>query len=214
MKLLLAPASVAALPPATPPGQAALLPLFDQQGWCWGQDVRHPEGNALLRYGFTRTARSATGSSGGTYTHISRECTVVLWSYGLWYDAGGTGVFLTRGTGAIEDTNHAPPPCTVNLRTDFPPLVPVATAPAWRAAAAACRWMADYEAWIHATFGLPYRQTVIAAWGHWLPPTVPWVRLPAETVIPRWHALAATFDHQAGAFAVPAHLPTPEGVLP
>jgi hypothetical protein len=28
--------------------------LFDQQMWCWGQDVRHHGGDVLVRYGFCR----------------------------------------------------------------------------------------------------------------------------------------------------------------
>ena len=28
--------------------------LLDQQCWCWGQDIRHPEGNLLLKHGFVR----------------------------------------------------------------------------------------------------------------------------------------------------------------
>ena len=28
--------------------------LLDQQCWCWGQDIRHPEGNLLLTHGFVR----------------------------------------------------------------------------------------------------------------------------------------------------------------
>lgn len=30
--------------------------LFDQQFWCWGQDVRREGGNALLLYGLERDA--------------------------------------------------------------------------------------------------------------------------------------------------------------
>ena len=30
--------------------------LLDQQLWCWGQDIRRVEGNALLTYGFTKHA--------------------------------------------------------------------------------------------------------------------------------------------------------------
>ena len=28
--------------------------LLDQQCWCWGQDIRHPDGNLLLTHGFVR----------------------------------------------------------------------------------------------------------------------------------------------------------------
>jgi hypothetical protein len=31
--------------------QRAVIPLLDQQMWCWGCDVRRTQGNLLLAYG-------------------------------------------------------------------------------------------------------------------------------------------------------------------
>jgi len=45
--------------------------LLDQQLWFLGHDIRHPEGNALLRFGFTRQ-RSASG--GGTTCYRFASC--------------------------------------------------------------------------------------------------------------------------------------------
>ena len=39
--------------------------LLDQQLWCWGQDIRRTEGNALLAYGFTKH-RPLEGKHGST----------------------------------------------------------------------------------------------------------------------------------------------------
>ena len=74
----------------------ALIPigraLLYQQLWCWGQDICHPGGNVLRRYGFL-AQRPAHPDRGGT-AYVLDACperTLVLWGFGVFYgdDAGG-----------------------------------------------------------------------------------------------------------------------------
>lgn len=68
--------------------------LLDQQLWCWGCDIRRPEGNLLLEYGFRAHQPSAEGHSSTCY-ELSRDVvrTVLLWAFGASYlDAAEAGL--------------------------------------------------------------------------------------------------------------------------
>ena len=72
--------------------------LLDQQLWCWGQDVRRAEGNALLTYGFTkhRPPEGKHGSTAYEWRGAGRS-RVILWGFGFFYGDGGRGgLFLQR----------------------------------------------------------------------------------------------------------------------
>lgn len=61
--------------------------LLDQQCWCWGQDVKHPDGNLLLTLGFTRERHEGEKDL-SRYTSGS----VRLWAFGLFFE----GIWLLR----------------------------------------------------------------------------------------------------------------------
>ena len=80
--------------------------LLDQQLWCWGQDIRRAEGNALLAYGFTKH-RPPEGKHGTTAYEwrSSGRSRVVLWGFGFFYGDGDRGgLFLQRYKFAPKQT--------------------------------------------------------------------------------------------------------------
>ena len=82
--------------------------LFDQQLWCWGQDIRRAEGNALLAYGFTKH-RPPEGKHGSTAYEwrSSGRNRVVLWGFGFFYGDGDRGgLFLQRYKFAMGTPNR------------------------------------------------------------------------------------------------------------
>ena len=83
-----------ALPPHVKKRGAALL---EQQMWCWGQDIRCPEENLLLRYGFTRV-RSPEGISGSSASMLPQDDdhTMTLWGFGLFYAQRSIGGIFIR----------------------------------------------------------------------------------------------------------------------
>ncbi|MCS6801805.1 MAG: hypothetical protein RMM58_01560 [Chloroflexota bacterium] len=145
----------------TRPERRLLDALVDQQFWCWGQDIRRPEGNLLLAFGFERTRPPAgvLGSSCYRLAGAGRE--VVLWGWGLLLVGPAGGVFLPRH-------GFAPRPALAPLAAPcwspegLPPLgdAPVPGTGRWFQAAA--DWIADYEAWVLATVGLAYRRACAA----------------------------------------------------
>src|SRR5689334_2275112 len=72
--------------------------LFHQQMWCWGCDIRRPEGNLLLMYGFERE-RPPEGVHGSSsyFLHTPTERGIRLWGFGLFFTQQGQGsLFLQR----------------------------------------------------------------------------------------------------------------------
>ena len=68
--------------------------LLDQQLWCWGQDIRRVDGNALLAYGFTRH-RPPEGEHGSPAYEWrgSGRSRVILWGFGFFYGDGDSHRF-------------------------------------------------------------------------------------------------------------------------
>jgi hypothetical protein len=60
--------------------------LLDQQLWFLGHDIRHPEGNALVRFGFDRVRPSSSG--GTTCYRLAAENApseaLVVWGFALY----------------------------------------------------------------------------------------------------------------------------------
>lgn len=146
--------------------------LLHQQCWCWGQDIRRPEGNLLLMRGFART-RQPDGAPGGTRYCLSLAPgrRITLWGWGLMASDLACGTlligryaFVPRFSPDWRAARHAHAPGDVQGLT-----VPW-TRDHWRAASAlltqALEWTAAYEAWVAEVAGAPYRDGVLTAWGH------------------------------------------------
>ncbi len=72
--------------------------LMHFQCWLWGCDIRRPEGNLLLEYGFSRQ-RPPAGAAGSSAYLASRapDTVIVLWGFGAFYgDPAQGGVYLKR----------------------------------------------------------------------------------------------------------------------
>jgi hypothetical protein len=165
--------------------------LLHQQCWLWGCDIRRPEGNALLAYGFKRQRPPADARGSSAYLlACASDSVVVLWGFGLFYGDPTDGVFLGR-------YGFAPAPARLRdlARLPWSPAqIAPAAAPARPEAhgdlqtqlVAALRWIAGYESWVLATLGAAYRQHCLAEW-----PAGPF-RIPAERMADEWQILATT----------------------
>lgn len=143
--------------------------LFDQQCWCWGRDIAHPEGNLFLRLGMCQF-RPAHGE--GTHTaytgRVADDGVVWLWGFGLLYwlpDYGG--LFLRRNRFEpllVSEPLDGP----VHQPERLGPMVRPQTARQKAAAVTLLRhaagWMANYEHWVAETFGSRYRESTLASW--------------------------------------------------
>ena len=162
--------------------------LLAQQCWCWGQDVRHPEGNLLLQYGFERQ-RPPHEQSGAT-TYILRampDHCVALWGFGFWYGQIGRGaIFIGRFAFEPRFSTHTKPPLPVWMPSQLSELSAPASTCERRLARellqkALC-WIAGYESWCIQQTDLEYRRRCLEAWAQ------PY--LPPEQVATAWKNLA------------------------
>jgi hypothetical protein len=153
--------------------------LFDQQMWCWGQDIRHSGGNALLSYGFTRYRPSETeGESRAASSYLllenSGEIKVALWGFGVLYrdtQAADGGLFLGRYDFAPRLVAGE----AMELRRvqgwsarAKPRLAAPATPDDWAKVRglfpSMLNWIIGYEQWVIGQLGSEYRRQCIASW--------------------------------------------------
>jgi hypothetical protein len=87
--------SLASTAPA--PDRHRLAELLDQQMWFFGRDIQHPEGNLLLRFGFTRERPPVAVSGTSRYTMTTPVGSLTLWGWGvLWRDREPLALLMRR----------------------------------------------------------------------------------------------------------------------
>lgn len=164
--------------------------LLTQQCWYWGFDVRRPEGNLLLDYGFARY-RSPEGQVGSSMYVLAPkpELQVTLWSFGFSY--------RHRELGRLYLNRFAFDPLLIDaeelaLGICLPDQLPPQRRATSRAEqerlalllAESISWIVEYERWVLEQYGLDYRRSCLAQWSRQKP------ALPPEQVILHWEALA------------------------
>jgi hypothetical protein len=141
--------------------------LLDQQLWFCGRDVLHEGGNGLLRFGFDRVRPPASHAAASAYVlPLDDGRRVVLWGFGVFYGDDALGGLFLRRYGFGPRLTPAAAPRAAFAPSELPPLrAPVTDDEARLARAlltATMRWVAAYERWAQATFGLPFRRRCIA----------------------------------------------------
>jgi hypothetical protein len=165
--------------------------LLHQQCWLWGQDIRRPEGNALIEYGFARTRPPEGQRGSNTYRLAMPEgATLLLWAFGFFYHRDGEGgIFVPRFGFAPRLARFDGLPGETWSAAQLaccPPRGPRGWARARRLFIPALRWVADYERWVLDARGLAYRRACVECW--------PQARVPAERLVAEWEALATDCD--------------------
>ena len=155
-----------------------------QQMVFWGHDVRHPEGNSLVRFGMNR---SPSPGLKGT------SCYSMTWENGQIELHGAVASWTPdlSGNGCIFSRDHA----RINLWNGDQPPVPgrehgCGGSPdkRWFAFQPFLRWLIGYEQWITRIHGATWRDGCWRALKR-LPKGKPW--LPPDLAF-RWWELAAT----------------------
>ena len=165
--------------------------LFDQQMWCWGQDVRRPEGNALLLYGLARDTPPAASRLGSVY-HLSPEAgsRLILTGFGVFYGRAGLGsLYLARQRFSPFLLRRAalPDPCwkVHAVPPHRPPQTKREQERVRLLMGQALSWIADYEEWIGQELGSEYREKCVAGWFK--------QTLPAGSMAGEWRRLAGCY---------------------
>ncbi len=172
--------------------------LLNQQLWLWGQDIRRPEGNALIAYGFARSTPPEGQRGSNTYLlRLPDGASILLWAFGFFYQREELGgVFLPRFGFTPRLARCAAPPegvwSATQLRDCCPPHGAQAWARAHRLFIPALRWVADYERWVLGARGADYRRSCVGSWQK--------EQVPAEGLDGAWDALAEACDAAMRAF--------------
>ena len=183
--------------------------LMEQQVWCWGRDVEHPDGNLLIDFGFDRYRDRDTDDRSTCYRLERDQLHVSLWGFGMFFgnrELGG--LYLDR----FDFCPKWAPVESLSLAIHWPDELPAFARPQgrlqWNCARklwkASLLWIANYEAWIRSTVGLSYRRDCVAMWLR------PFVR--AEKISAAWRFLSrqnwtptdVPLSHALKRYAVPA----------
>ena len=128
-----------------------------QQMYLWGRDVRHPDGNALVRVGLQRIARIGNDGEGTSLYRIERENGwIELHGFcagwrphdpakdGMLYIRRCHRIFLAQGsmTPGRYDMSRLRGGTVDEVFSSFNPFL---------------RWWVDYERWANETLGTPWR---------------------------------------------------------
>lgn len=170
--------------------------LLDQQMWCLGRDIRHPDGNALLRYGFQvwRPPANVVGSSAYTLALASGH-QLTLWGFGLCFGHVAEGGLVYLGRFQFKPTwrPEVTLPCPVWDSTRLPRFQPPRTEDDWTRVriltAGALNALGVYEEWALATLGRDYRHDCIQSWPK--PKTAP------QRIAASWRSLARRIQQSA-----------------
>lgn len=129
--------------------------LIEQQMWCWGCDVRRPDGNLLLAYGFRKRLAPVSNLPSAYSVGVVLDRALTLWGWGLWLAAPELGTLLIRRSrfrvAYRSDVILEP---VVWRPVDLPAMDKPRTVEQLRQAQAliaeAAEWIADYERWVAA----------------------------------------------------------------
>ena len=167
--------------------------LMSHQGWLWGKDVRCPEGNRLIAYGFERVpAPDGLVDCTTRYQLVTSSRTILLWSWGytVYRPEWAQAIHVSRGGSGIHGMTLADfeAPCwsydDVKKRWQEPNPV-VATH-----ITDVLAWPGEYERWIQRLIGPDQREAELREWKN--------ARRPAALLPVDWDHLAHTWLFDVG----------------
>lgn len=146
--------------------------LLSQQIYCWGQDIKRPQGNWLLELGFTRSTPPSTRKDcSSVYTlPASPHQRIVLRGFGVFIgDDQKGGVFFHRYGFSPLYTKRADLECPPWSNRDLPPLLaPTANerSNCFGLVLDLIDWIREYEVQIVERLGVEYRRATLTAWNN------------------------------------------------
>lgn len=168
--------------------------LLNQQIWCWGQDVKRPEGNWLLESGFQReNPPEHRKECSSVYTlAINEQARIVLRGFGVYLgDDNRGGMFIERFGFSPKFSSSARLECPPWSDADLP--VFHSPKPDERIHTAILvlhllDWIRQYEFDIVAKLGIAYRRETLAKWNNGKR-----LFIPAEQLASSWRKLSLAF---------------------
>lgn len=143
--------------------------LFDQQTWCWGQDIEHPAGNLLVAYGFQRIEKPEGAKGASLYRWTPSETRrIVLRGFGVFCGANEQGGLFVRRDGfrprMTPDSDLVQPAWCCE---DLPPLSVPSQHDGPRCQTLLLMMIdaiISYESWVTSGLGIQYRRDILVPW--------------------------------------------------
>jgi hypothetical protein len=133
--------------------------------WCWGRDVRAPQGNLLLEYGCRKDPTPDPRRAASRYhADLDDGGLLSIWAFGLLYRRADTAIFLRRSDFRPQTAPPATDWDSVWRSTDLPRLTPSVDEAGEQALHQMVSWMAAYESWVLERAGAEWRASVVVAW--------------------------------------------------
>lgn len=176
------------LPPAL---RKQATQLYQQQMWLWGQDIRHPQGNLLLQYGFSkrRIVHHKQQTSEYTLRLADTGGILRLWSFGCAWFQQGQGLLLPREAFRPRLLHELPQ--TVVSPTAWPeaqkPRGEAQFALTYQLLGQLTHTFAAYESWALQQLGPAECSRLLKRWHQR-------VRIPAEQMAESWMQVASEFQ--------------------
>ncbi|WP_166821204.1 hypothetical protein [Thalassoroseus pseudoceratinae] len=176
---------------ATEPARRLAKSLFDQQMWCFGCDVRLAKPHALLEWGFERHEPPSGSTAPSHYRWEGDVGRVGLWGFGVWFAQPSWGsLLLKRGPFVPRFSAGSQLSTNVWAATELTGFRHPKTADErqtlGRLLSSLANWMADYERWVRARYGMAYRNRAVDDWSEKRSDCVP-----TERMTELWDALCA-----------------------
>ncbi len=163
--------------------------LLHLQCWLWGCDIRRPEGNLLLEYGFSRQRPPVGAAGSSAYMKTTdADMVIVLWGFGAFCGSPANGgVYLKR----YEFTPQYIPRIDTRRLPWLPDQMRVTVIPREtdvqqrmrRQFVALLEWIAQYETWVRDSCGIEYRQQCVSE------STKQTFSIPVERLVEEWQQL-------------------------
>jgi len=141
--------------------------LISHQGWLWGKDVRCPEGNRLIAYGFERApAPDNLVDCVTRYQYAAPDRTILLWSWGytLFRPEWSEAIHVSRGGSGIHGVTRADfeTPCWSydDVKTRWRDLSPESV----RFIPEVLAWPGEFERWVQRLIGAEQRKQELREW--------------------------------------------------
>jgi hypothetical protein len=143
--------------------------LLHQQLWFFGNDIKIPNKNLLVNYGFKQVRPPKEISGSTNYIYRTGEATLVLWGFGVFFSQGNDkGIYIGRYNfypTLIKDGS-------INFPIWAPSHLPEIKFPksveeweySFRLMSNFFEWIARYEQWVNWTMGSSYREACLKDW--------------------------------------------------
>ncbi len=158
--------------------------LMHQQCWCWGADIRRPEGNLLLQYGFSRQRPPVRDSGSTHYWKDLPGARIHLWGFGVVWEQPDGACYVNRYRFQPVSVplellrEHVWTPDQFVAGSDSKGCSPLLAAQL----AVICDFAAAYEQWVARELGVSYRAAVLAEFEH--------ATVTADQCAASWQAMA------------------------